>query len=66
MTWSRNKLAKKFNCNPVFVSTVCEASPEKKALQRQVLEAVKSRWGKKRSIAREDREIRKQTWAKDL
>ena len=66
MAWSRNKLAKKFNCNPVFVSTVCEASPAKKALQRQVLEAVKSRWGKKRSIAREDRELRKKTWTKDL
>ncbi|KAL1958468.1 hypothetical protein VTO42DRAFT_4332 [Malbranchea cinnamomea] len=66
MTWSRNKLAKKFNCNPVFVAAVCEASPEKKALQRRVLEAVKSRWGKKRAIAREDRELRKEVWAKDL
>lgn len=65
IAWSRYKLAKKFNCNPLFVATVCEASPEKKALQKQVLEAVKSRWGKKRSIARENRELRKEIWAKD-
>lgn len=65
MTWSRGKLAKRFNCNPLFVGMVCEASPEKKAVQKQVLEAVKSRWGIKRTMAREDRELRKEVWARD-
>ena len=65
MTWSRNKLAKKFNCNPVFIGTISEASPEKKAIQKQVLETIKSRWGKKRTMAREDRQLRREVWAKD-
>ncbi|EEP82118.1 conserved hypothetical protein [Uncinocarpus reesii 1704] len=61
MVWSRGKLAKRFGCSPLFVGMVCEASPEKKAIQKQVLEAVKSRWGVKRTIAREDRELRKES-----
>jgi hypothetical protein len=65
MTWSRNKLAKRFGCNPTFIKVVCEASPEKKAIQAEVVEAVRSRWGKKRSIAREDRALRKELWARD-
>ncbi|WEW60375.1 hypothetical protein PRK78_005860 [Emydomyces testavorans] len=65
MIWSRGKLAKRFGCSPLFVGMVCEASPEKKTIQRQVLEAVKSRWGTKRTIAREDRELRKEVWARD-
>jgi len=44
---------------------VCEAGPEKKAMQKQVLEAVKSRWGTKRTLAREDRALRKEAWATD-
>lgn len=66
MTWSRYKLAKQFNCNPLFVAMVCETSPEKKEIQKQILEAVKSRWGPKRTIAREDRELRKERWQRDL
>lgn len=65
MTWSRNKLAKKFNCNPVFIGTISEAGPEKKAIQKQVLEAIRSRWGKKRTMAREDRQLRKEVWSRD-
>ncbi|KAK2797370.1 hypothetical protein FQN51_008541 [Onygenales sp. PD_10] len=65
MKWSRRALAKHFNCNPHFVMQACDAGPEKKAIQLQVLEAIKSRWGKKRTIAREDRELRKELWARD-
>ncbi|KAL2816346.1 mitochondrial ribosomal protein subunit L20-domain-containing protein [Aspergillus granulosus] len=65
MTWSRWKLAKRFNCSPLFIAQACEASPQKKEIQRQVLEAVQSRWGAKRRMAREDRELRKETWGRD-
>lgn len=65
MYWSRGKLAKRFGCSPLFVGMVCEASPDKRAVQKQVLEAIKSRWGTKRTIAREDRVLRRELWAQD-
>ena len=65
MVWSRWKLAKKFECSPLFIMMVCEASPQKKQIQRQVLEAVQTRWGLKRKLAREDRQLRKESWGRD-
>ncbi|KAJ5710740.1 hypothetical protein N7488_004896 [Penicillium malachiteum] len=65
MTWSRHKLAKRFECSPLFIAMVCEASPEKKQIQKQVLEAVQSRWGPKRRMAREDRQLRREAWGRD-
>ena len=65
MTWSRWKLAKRFDCSPMFIGMVCEASPQKKQIQKQVLEAVQSRWGMQRRMAREDRQLRKETWGRD-
>ncbi|KAF9887121.1 hypothetical protein FE257_010496 [Aspergillus nanangensis] len=65
MTWSRWKLAKRFECSPMFIAMVCEASPQKKEIQKQVLEAVQSRWGPKRRMAREDRQLRKESWGRD-
>ncbi|KAJ5667941.1 uncharacterized protein N7477_006511 [Penicillium maclennaniae] len=53
------------NCSPIFIAMVCEASPEKKQMQKQVLEAVQSRWGVKRRMAREDRQLRREAWARD-
>ncbi|OOF98500.1 hypothetical protein ASPCADRAFT_204193 [Aspergillus carbonarius ITEM 5010] len=65
MTWSRLKLAKRFDCSPTFIALVCEASPQKKEIQKRVLEAVQSRWGSKRRMAREDRQLRKEAWGRD-
>ncbi|KAL2841238.1 mitochondrial ribosomal protein subunit L20-domain-containing protein [Aspergillus pseudoustus] len=65
LVWSRWKLAQRFNCSPLFIAQACEASPQKKEIQRQVLEAVQSRWGAKRRMAREDRELRKESWGRD-
>ncbi|KAJ5162446.1 hypothetical protein N7492_007838 [Penicillium capsulatum] len=65
MAWSRLKLAKKFDCSPLFIAIVCEASPNKKAIQKQVLEAMQSRWGPKRRMAREDRQLRREAWGRD-
>lgn len=64
MSWSRWKLAKRFDCSPTFIAMVCDAGREKKQIQRQVLEAVQSRWGIKRRIAREDRQLRRETWGR--
>ncbi|PWY65040.1 hypothetical protein BO70DRAFT_346699 [Aspergillus heteromorphus CBS 117.55] len=65
MMWSRLKLAKHFECSPIFISLVCETSPQKKEIQKRVLEAVQSRWGSKRRMAREDRQLRKDAWGRD-
>jgi Mitochondrial ribosomal protein subunit L20 len=65
ITWSRWRLAKRFDCSPLFIAMVCEASPQKKEIQKQVLEAVRSRWGAKRRLAREDRQLRKERWGTD-
>jgi len=65
MIWSRYKLAKRFGCSPLFVGMATEAGAQKKEMQKQVLEAVKSRWGKKRILSREDRSLRQAVWARD-
>lgn len=58
-TWGVSKLAKKFNCSPMFVMMCSQAPTEKLAEQKEKLEAVKARWGPIRSKAREDRSRRK-------
>ncbi|OAL71700.1 mitochondrial 54S ribosomal protein YmL20 [Trichophyton violaceum] len=65
MHWSRSRLAEKFGCSTLFVGMACEAAGEKKAIQRQILTAVQSRWGLKRTMAREDRQLRKEVWGRD-
>ncbi|MCJ1362854.1 hypothetical protein MMC16_001960 [Acarospora aff. strigata] len=62
--WTRDKLATKFNCSKLFIGIVCEASPERKESQQQVLDAVKLKWGKRRRIAREDRVKRREAWGR--
>ena len=64
-TWTRSRLAEKFDCSQAFVAVVCEASKERKQEQQQVLERIKDRWGTRRRHAREDREKRKALWGRD-
>lgn len=64
--WSVTQLAKKYDCARVFVSWVIDGlAKEKGKEQKMITEIVKSRWGPKRRIAREDRAIRKETWYRD-
>lgn len=64
--WTVNRLAKKFDCSPVFAMFVTEGlAKEKGDQQALVTQIVKSRWGKKRREAREDRELRKERWYRD-
>jgi Mitochondrial ribosomal protein subunit L20 len=63
MTWGVTALAKKFDCSRIFVSFVTEGlSEEKQKQQKMVTEVIKSRWGTKRRVAREDRALRKERW----
>jgi hypothetical protein len=64
--WTINRLAKKFECSPPFAIWVVEGLAEEKSDQQKlVTQIVKSRWGKKRREAREDRELRKERWYRD-
>ncbi len=64
--WSATQLQKKFDCSNMFVITAIRGlSKEKLEEQRMVSKAVKSNWGIKRRVAREDRQIRKEKWFRD-
>lgn len=64
--WSQTQLAKKFDCSNMFVGFVIKGiSKEKAAQQKALSDVVRSNWGAKRRIAREDRAIRKDRWYRD-
>jgi Mitochondrial ribosomal protein subunit L20 len=66
VTWSATQLAKKFDCSGAFVRFVIQGmSKERAEQQKLVTETVKSNWGIKRRVAREDRAIRKEKWFRD-
>jgi len=62
-TWTRVKLAEKFNCSQFFVS-LCAQAPEVKVERDADLEAVKSKWGRQKREAREERQRRKELWGR--
>jgi len=62
--WTRDKLAKQFNCSSLFIGIVCEESRERKQQQVKALEDIKSRWGLRRRAAREDRMRRRESWGR--
>lgn len=66
LRWSASKLAKKFDCSPLFVSLATDGmvGKEKRKQQKRVLDVVKSRWGVKRRRAREDRALRRERWGR--
>ncbi|MCJ1423943.1 hypothetical protein MMC29_001828 [Sticta canariensis] len=63
--WTRKKLAEKYDCSQFFVGMVVQASKEKKEKERQILENVKEKWGRRRRYAREDRKKRRELWERD-
>ncbi|KAI9831700.1 MAG: hypothetical protein M1819_004766 [Sarea resinae] len=63
--WTREALSKKFNCSNLFVGIVCQATKEHKGQQKEILEAVKAKWGRRRREAREDRVRRREAWQRD-
>jgi hypothetical protein len=64
-TWTRLKLARKFNCTSLFIGICCQAPPEKVALEKAKIEAIRERWGPKRRMAREDRVKRREAAYRD-
>lgn len=58
-------MAEKFGCSPFFVALVAQATEEKKERERQLLEKVKEKWGRRRRYAREDRRKRRELWERD-
>lgn len=58
------RLAQKFNCSQFFVSLCCSA-PEIAEERKQQLDDIKSRWGRAKHEAREDRQKRKELWGRE-
>ncbi len=68
--WTRGKLAHKFKCSKIFVGMVLRAGKLPGAKERyekhlQELDALQSRWGRRRREAREDRVRRREMWGRD-
>ncbi|KAK0762604.1 hypothetical protein N5P37_005421 [Trichoderma harzianum] len=58
LTWSVQKLARKFECSTVFVQMAAPAPPEHLQWLKGKLERKMERWGPKKTAAREDRKRR--------
>ena len=65
--WSNLALQKKYDCSHMVVTWATKGGflKEKAEQQKAVTEFVKSRWGKIRRVAREDRALRKERWFRD-
>ena len=63
--YTRIKLAEQFGCTPYFVGIVAPTTKKKKDHENKILEQIKSRWGKRRTEAREDRKKRRELWGRD-
>ena len=44
---------------------IVEATKERKEQQKQILENVKEKWGRRKRYAREDRMKRRELWGRD-
>ena len=62
--WTRVRLAEKFECSQFFISLCCSA-PQIKEQRDRELEAIKQRWGRRKTEAREERQARKALWGRD-
>jgi Mitochondrial ribosomal protein subunit L20 len=63
--WTKKRLAEKFGCSEYFVVMCAQAVPERVDWAKEHLERIKSRWGPKRTKAREEREKRRTLWQRD-
>ncbi|OCK75664.1 hypothetical protein K432DRAFT_361667 [Lepidopterella palustris CBS 459.81] len=63
-TWTRAKLAERFDCSQFFVSLVCKVPEKGKRVEKEHQEA-RERWGGRRRMAREDRVRRREGWGRD-
>lgn len=63
--WTMNKLADRFQCSQFFIGMVAKAPKGRIELAKKDLEAVKQKWGQRRTRAREDRQKRRELWGRD-
>lgn len=63
--WTSHKLAKKFSCSVIFVGMCVKATENALRLEREKLEAIRAKWGPKRTMAREDRKMRRDAVYRD-
>lgn len=63
--WTMNKLADRFQCSQFFIGMVAKAPQGRIELAKKDLEAVKQKWGLRRTRAREDRQKRRELWGRD-
>ncbi len=62
--WTRVRLAEKFGCSQFFVSLCCSSVKAQQKNDKE-LEAIKKRWGRQKTEAREARQARKALWGRD-
>jgi hypothetical protein len=63
--WSRVALAEKFGCAPYFVALICQASRKHRDAQAALHEEARAKWGRRKTMARQDRTRRRETWGRD-
>ena len=67
--WTRKALAERFQCSQFFAGMVGEHATKeglrKKNFEEERIKDIRDRWGKRKTIAREDRARRKELWYKD-
>lgn len=61
-TWTRRRLAEKFNTSSLFIGMVCQATEDRKSEMQGRLATIKQRWGIRKRTARWDRARRKSGW----
>ncbi|SPO21682.1 related to sulfide:quinone oxidoreductase, mitochondrial precursor [Ustilago trichophora] len=62
ITYTKTKLAKQFNCSPLFVSIVAPLPKAVKQVKKQQDELKKQSWGLNKRVARAEREERRLLW----
>jgi len=62
--WTRVRLAEKFGCSVFFVNLFAQKVPELEAEWEAEHERARSRWGRTKTEAREDRSRRKAEWGR--
>ncbi|KAJ9477533.1 54S ribosomal protein L20, mitochondrial [Pseudozyma hubeiensis] len=62
ITYTKTKLAKQFNCSPLFISIVAPLPKAVKQVKKQQDDLKKQSWGLNKRVARAEREERRLLW----
>lgn len=64
-TWTRKKLAEKFDVSPFTISLVADPNPERQAEMLGRLDLIKAGWSEKRKKGKQNRQKLKVAWYRD-